>query len=335
MKTEFIKIDESSKEPALFKASQVIRSGGLVVFPTETVYGLGANALDEEAVKKIFLAKGRPSDNPIIIHIYSREQLFELTENISLIQEKLMEAFWPGPLTIIFKKKDTVSSVLSGGLDTVAVRMPANPFARELLRLGDVPIAAPSANISGKPSATLGSHALSDLDGRVDMVLDLGPSDIGVESTVVKVEGDRVLILRPGIITEEIIAMVSGISVSLPDDPKDLKASPGTRYRHYAPKAKMQILNPIEMTSQSEKLEKEGKRVGILCTTKNKINFKKNKNVFVLGDREDLDQISRNLYSGLRFFDDLDVDVILCESFPKEGLGVAVMNRLEKASSGK
>ena len=195
MQTEIIKITDQNSKEILNKAANIIKSGGLVVFPTETVYGLGANVFDEKALAKIFSAKGRPSDNPIIVHISEKNQLEELVNNITENQKKLIETFWPGPLTIIFEKKDTISNIVSGGLPTIAIRMPSNIFAQELIQLTGVPIAAPSANISGRPSGTTGEHIYEELTGKVDMIIDAGFSDIGVESTVVKINKGQILIL--------------------------------------------------------------------------------------------------------------------------------------------
>jgi len=335
MKTALIKLTEINKEEALSRAAEVIKSGGLVVFPTETVYGLGADATDDEALNKIFEAKGRPRDNPIIVHIASPEELRELTNEVYAIEEELIQNFWPGPLTIIFNKKESVSLVLSGGLETVAVRMPAYPFAREMVLRAGVPVGAPSANTSGRPSGTTGLHVLEDLYGKVDLIIDDGPSDIGVESTVVKVSNDKILILRAGAITKEMIeGALPGHEVVFALDKKDLDASPGTRYRHYAPHAKLEVISSVEeMLQRGELLVDSAEKVGILCTEENKKYFKSYENVFVLGSRNNLSEISKNLYTGLRFFDFREVSYILCESFQKEGIGAAIMDRLNKASS--
>lgn len=327
-----IRLDEENKEQILEKAVEVIRSGGLVVFPTETVYGLGANAFDENAVKKIFQAKGRPSDNPIIVHISETKQLDDLALPASPLEKKLMDAFWPGPFTLILKKKEEVSSVISGGLPTVAVRMPSHAFARELISASGVPIAAPSANISGRPSATTGAHVLGDLEGKADLIIDGGISEIGLESTVVKLDGERVLILRAGAITKEMIEKVlPGMEVSFATNKKDLDASPGTKYRHYAPKAPLEIVSPEKMIQYVAEVEGQGKNVGVICTFENEKFLKSRGSIFIVGSRDDLKEVSRNLYQALRFFDAHPVDVILCEAFPENGLGKAIMDRLLKA----
>ena len=312
MQTETIKLTKENRQRTLNRAASIIKSGGLVVFPTETVYGLGANVFDEEALKKIFIAKGRPSDNPIIVHIATVEQLQELTDNISSLEQKLIDTFWPGPLTIIFKKRKNISKVVSGGLPTIAVRMPSHPFARDLILVAGVPIAAPSANISGRPSGTIGEHIFVDLEGRVNMIINAGSSDIGLESTVVRVNKNNISILRPGAVTHEMLEKFAPVSFA--SDKKELQASPGTRYRHYAPKAKLEILESKDaLEKRLEDLRKKNIKVGILS-------------------RRDLKDTAKNLYRDLRALDAQGVDVILCESFPEEGLGVAIMDRLKRAA---
>jgi L-threonylcarbamoyladenylate synthase len=335
MQTEIVKITEENKKEVLEKAATIIKNSGLVVFPTETVYGLGANVFDEGAVKKIFLAKGRPSDNPIIVHVGRKDQLEELTDNVSENQKKLIDTFWPGPLTIIFDKKNTISNIVSGGLPTVAVRMPSNPIAQEFIKLATVPIAAPSANISGRPSGTTGKDIYDDLFGKIEMIIDAGFSDIGVESTVVKINNDSILILRPGAITKEMLEKVLfPLPVIFTKDKNDLQSSPGTNYRHYAPKAKLEIVSKEKIEEKARISKDRGLIVGIMATKQNENYFKKYKmNIFSLGDENNLEEISQKLYSALRFFDTQNVDVILCQNFPKKGLGVAIMDRLERASS--
>lgn len=315
MQTHLVLLTKENYKETLSQAAAILKSCGLVVFPTETVYGLGANATDERAVKKIFEAKGRPSDNPVIVHIASKEQLQELVAEISPLHEKLMAKFWPGPLTLIFKKNKRVPSATSGGLDTVAVRMPAHSFAKDLIKKAGVPIAAPSANISGTPSMTAPEHAL-ELVGKVDMIIDAGFSEIGLESTVVKVEKDLVLILRPGAITKEMLEEVVYPNIVLfATEEKDLHASPGTKYKHYAPKAKLEILDSQEeLEKRKAALEKENKKVGIL-------------------EKTNLEEASKNLYRRLRELDKGGVDVILAESYLEAGLGAALMDRLRKASA--
>ncbi|MEK7089110.1 MAG: L-threonylcarbamoyladenylate synthase [Patescibacteria group bacterium] len=335
MQTKIIKITGQNSKKVLNKAAAVIKNGGLVVFPTETVYGLGANVFDEKALGKIFLAKGRPSDNPLIVHISDKKELVDLTDSVTENQQKLINAFWPGPLTIIFEKKDNISNIVSGGLSTIAVRMSLNIFANELIKLSGVPIAAPSANTSGRPSGTTGEDIYNELNGRVDMIIDDGESDIGVESTVVKINDDSVLILRPGAITKEMLEKVLyPLPVSFAKEKSDLQFSPGTKYKHYAPKVKLEIFKKEEIQNRIKILENKNFKIGIITTEQNENLFSKYlPDVFVLGDENNLEEISQKLYSALRFFDTHNVDIILCQSFKEEGIGVAIMDRLNRASS--
>jgi len=316
MQTEILKITAENQNEILDKAAKIIQDGGLVVFPTETVYGLGANALNEQAVAKIFLAKGRPSDNPVIVHIADQQQLSDLVEGISVAEQKLIDSFWPGPLTIIFPKKNTISKVISGGLSTIAIRMPSHPVAHSLIEKSGVPIAAPSANTSGRPSSTSGDEAHRDLVGKVDMIIDAGASDIGLESTVVMVKEDYVLILRPGAVTKDMIeGVVAPLGVNFAADTSELSASPGTKYLHYAPKAPLEIVPREQIHNRATELRAMGKKVGI-----------------ALLNEKTLEEVSKNLYKALRYFDTHAVDIILVPEFPEEGLGVAIMDRLRRAS---
>ncbi|HAS80696.1 MAG: Sua5/YciO/YrdC/YwlC family protein [Candidatus Nomurabacteria bacterium GW2011_GWE1_32_28] len=339
MQTEVLKITDKNSDEVLKKAALIIKNGGLVVFPTETVYGLGANIFNEEALKNIFLAKGRPSDNPLIVHISNKDELKELVDVVSEDQQKMIDAFWPGPLTIIFEKKDVISNVVSGGLSTIAVRMPSDVFANKLIGLAGVPIAAPSANTSGRPSGTMGIDILDDLLNKVDMIIDSGKSKIGVESTVVKINNNSLLILRPGAITKEMLEKVVSLPVTFAKKETDLESSPGTKYRHYAPNSNLEIIYGSSddilgnMLEKASALQKRGLSIGIISTKQNESSFEKYKpNVFNIGDQNNLKEISKNLYSALRFFDLSNVDVILCQSFLEEGLGVAIMDRLRRAS---
>lgn len=339
MQTEIIKITADNSKEVLSKASKVIRAGGLVVFPTETVYGLGADVFNEEALGKIFSAKGRPGDNPLIVHIGGQGQLKLLTDFVSPIQQKIIDNFWPGPLTIIFPKKNTISNIVSGGRQSIAIRMPSLPLSRALIEESGVPIAAPSANISGRPSSTTGGDAYADLLGRVNMIIDAGQSNIGVESTVIRVTDESVSILRPGAVTKE---MLEKVVYPLPvifakdkDNPQVSAASPGTRYKHYAPRSRMILESSDKMAEHALSLQQEGKIVGIISTNQKKDSFKEYApNLFVLGDRNNLEEISQSLFMALRFFDTHPVDVIICESFPEQGLGAAIMDRLRRASEG-
>jgi L-threonylcarbamoyladenylate synthase len=336
MQTEIIKIDEKNRSEVVEKAARILQNGGLVVFPTETVYGLGASIEKEEALKKIFIAKGRPSNNPLIVHVSKKEQLAELTDNISELEQKLIDSFWPGPLTLILKKQNNISSILSAGLSTIAVRMPSNQTAQEILNKTGVPIAAPSANISGRPSGTTGADTYRDLLGKVDLIIDEGQSNIGLESTVLKVEGSEVFILRAGAITKEMIEkVIAPAAVSFTKDENKLQSSPGTQHKHYSPSAKLEIIDDVgggAILSRAEALKNSGMRVGVLTTKQNEKYFTNYENIFSLGDQNNLEQIAQNLYSALRFFDTHQVDVILCPSFKEEGLGVAIMDRLKRAA---
>ncbi|MEK9147502.1 MAG: L-threonylcarbamoyladenylate synthase [Patescibacteria group bacterium] len=317
------------------KSAIIIKNGGLVVFPTETVYGLGANVFDDKALSKIFLAKGRPGDNPLIVHISDKTELKELTNSVTENQQKLIDAFWPGPLTIIFEKKDTISNIVSGGLSTIAVRMPSNYIAHKLIHLAGVPIAAPSANISGRPSGTKGEDIYNELVGKVNMIINDGDSKIGVESTVIKINDKQILILRPGAVTKEMLEKVLfPLPVFFAKDKNDLQSSPGTKYKHYAPKFKLEVISKEEIKNKAEVLKNKGLIIGVITTNQNKDSFKEYEpNFFILGDENNLEEISKNLYNALRFFDTHKVDLILCQSFPEVGLGVAIMDRLERASA--
>lgn len=344
MRTKLVKIEDTDhiKEEELQEAAQIIRDGGLVAFPTETVYGLGANALDEQAARKIYEAKGRPSDNPLIAHVSSLEELKPLVKEIPEAAKKLMDAFWPGPMTMIFPKSGVVPYGTTGGLDTVAVRMPSDPVARALISLAGVPIAAPSANTSGRPSPTTAQHVWQDMEGKIEMILDGGPVGIGLESTIVDVTGEIPTILRPGAVTQEMLKEVLGdvkmdpaILGPLKEDVKP--KAPGMKYRHYAPKANLTLVEGEQETVVSEinrmvrdKLE-QGFKVGVICTDETK-NCYPIGELRSLGIRAKEETIAHNLFAVLREFDDLQVDYIYSESFSDASLGQAIMNRLTKAA---
>lgn len=328
------RVIESTDPTSILQASGILASGGLVVFPTETVYGIGASLANEEALKHIYQAKGRPSNNPLIIHIAHQDILPTLVTSITPLEQKLIDLFWPGPLTIIFPKQAHVSSVASGGLDTIAVRMPSHPVAHALLETLGSPIAAPSANISGRPSATTGSDAFVDLQGSVDLIIDDGISSGGLESTVIRIINDTIHILRPGTITKEVLKEKTGAEVIYAEKADDLHASPGTQYRHYAPNAPLILCESMEALLSRAQQEKElGHTVGVLTTTENKgsyINYEPY--VYNLGSRTNLAEVSQHIYIGLRFFNTTPVDIILGETFPPEDLGRAIMDKLTKAS---
>lgn len=339
-KIQFIKdIDKDIKH--LEEAAEIIKLGGIGAFPTETVYGLGANALDGEAVKKIFEAKGRPQDNPLIIHIAKKEDINKYVDEVPKFAEELMEKYWPGPLTIILKKKNIVSDITSAGLDTVGVRMPDNDIALKLIELSGVPIAAPSANISGRPSPTDIERCEEDLNGRVDFIVGSEKSKIGVESTIVDATGEHLCVLRPGGITLEMLKEIDedvyidkAILTTLDKNTKP--KAPGMKYKHYAPKAKVKMVQgPIN--KMVEKIREmvhnyidEDLKVGIMATDET-ISMYDEGIVKSLGTREDLTSVTKNLFEMLRSFDDLGVDVIITEAFEEKGLGVAIMNRLKKS----
>lgn len=343
MNTKIIQIDkENFADEQLLEAAEILKNGGLVAIPTETVYGLGANALDESASKKIYEAKGRPSDNPLIAHISCMDELPALVKEIPEAGRKLAEKYWPGPLTMIFPKKDIVPYGTTGGLDTVAVRMPSDPIANRLIKLAGIPVAAPSANTSGRPSPTKAEHVVEDMNGKIEMIIDGGEVGIGVESTIVDVSGEIPMLLRPGAITMEMLRETLG---EVEIDPAilgpmsaDMKPkAPGMKYRHYAPQAEMTLVEGemekvVEFINREAKLALEaGKNVGIICTEESRDLYECGI-LEVIGSREHEETVAHNLFAVLRDFDDRKVDCIFSESFSKDRLGQAIMNRLCKAA---
>ncbi|MGG3561057.1 L-threonylcarbamoyladenylate synthase [Neobacillus rhizosphaerae] len=332
-------VDNLVNNPQVVDAAHFLRENEVVALPTETVYGLGGNAESDEAVAKIFAAKGRPSDNPLIIHIANREQLKRFVAEVPAKAEILMDAFWPGPLTIIFKKKEGVlSEKATAGLTTVAVRMPDHPVALALLKASGLPIAAPSANSSGKPSPTNAVHVLDDLNGKIAGVLDGGATGVGVESTVVDCTEPIPVILRPGGVTKEQLEAVIGevrVDPALTDEAAKPKA-PGMKYRHYAPNAPLYMVSGTREFLQSlvEEKRQEGLRVGVLTTVEN-VEFYHADMVFACGRRAELETVATALYDTLRRFNETDVDIIYSEIFPSTGVGHAIMNRLQKAAGNK
>lgn len=335
MKSKYIDL-KNVTEYKIDEAANALRKGELVLFPTETVYGIGANALDENAVSKIFIAKGRQSDNPLIVHISNMDMLKDLVTEVGSIEKKLMENFWPGPLTIIFNKTKNVPSNVSANLDTVGIRMPSNPIAMHLISEANVPVAAPSANISGKPSGTLIEDIIEELDGKVDYIIDAGMTDIGVESTVVRVIENKVHILRPGKITKEDIEE-HGIEVIIErhilDEIKDNEKvmSPGMKYRHYAPNTKCVLVYSKEEENLINKINE------IIETEKNCLVICKNENIekYVAKNKiamgNSLEEISKNIFTILRKVDSYNVDLVIIEGVQKNELGLAIMNRLIRA----
>ena len=342
METKVITVDHKAMdEDVLQEAGRIIREGGLVAFPTETVYGLGGDALNKESSKKIYEAKGRPSDNPLIVHICNMEDLKPIVEEIPEEVERLAEAFWPGPLTIIMKKSSLVPGETTGGLDTVAVRMPSHPVALKFIECAGGYVAAPSANVSGRPSPTKAKYVIEDMTGRIDMILDGDGIDIGLESTIVDMTGEKPEILRPGYITKDMLEKVLGevgvdqtiLDINCTDAPK----APGMRYRHYAPKGQLTIVEgKAEVTIEKiNELTKEAhakrEKVGIIGTEETKHRYL-GYSIKSVGKRSDEDSIARTLYTILREFDDENVTVIYSESFSECAMGQAIMNRLLKAA---
>ncbi len=344
MQTIIRKIDENCIDEAIMKeAGELLKAGALVAFPTETVYGLGANALDAEASAKIYAAKGRPSDNPLIIHIADMESLTLITEEIPEAAVKLADRFWPGPLTMVMRKSDVVPYGTTGGLDTVAVRMPSHPIALELIRHGGGYIAAPSANTSGRPSPTLASHVADDMTGIIPMILDGGAVGIGIESTIVDLTDKVPTILRPGFITREMLEEVVGevqIDKGLEADSKTPPKAPGMKYRHYAPKAELVIVEGAseavvaKINALVKENEEKGIRTGIIGTEETIARYPSGL-VKSMGTRNDELSISSHLYGILREFDESDAEVIYSESFEEGAMGSAIMNRLLKAAGHK
>jgi len=337
MRTEIIKVNPHNIDlTKVRKAAKKIKDGDLVAFPTETVYGLGADASNSQAVAKIFEAKNRPLDDPLIVHVSQREDLFKLIKDISDIVSELTNEFWPGPLTLVLKKSEIVPDIVTAGLDTVAIRMPANEIALSLIRESQTPIAAPSANLFGRPSSTDSQHVLDDLNGRIDLIIDGGKSEIGVESTVLDLTQSPPSILRPGGISiERLKEIIRGVKIYK----QDKILSPGMYPRHYSPKAKV-ILVEGNGEVQVEKVRNLASRfdlqdccLGIMAKEENKDKYD-GFNVKSLGPGDDLTIYAANLFSVLREFDKEGVDIIIAESIKEEGLGLAIMDRLRKASGG-
>ncbi|CDD66497.1 sua5/YciO/YrdC/YwlC family protein [Firmicutes bacterium CAG:882] len=342
MNTKIVKTEDGNEDEVIREAGEILKSGGLVAFPTETVYGLGGDALKEDAARRIYSAKGRPSDNPLIVHIADIGALDELASEIPECAYKLAEAFWPGPLTMIFKKKDIVPYGTTGGLDTVAIRMPSHHVAHRLIKDSGVYIAAPSANLSGRPSPTRAEHVIEDMDGRIDMIIDGGAIEIGIESTIVDVTCEVPMILRPGYVTADMIKEVLGDvcfdeTVLAHSMVKGKPKAPGMKYRHYAPKAELTIFEGenekvvSKINELAVKYEYDGLKVGILSSNENEHKYAHGE-VVVVGSRENEHEVAAHLFDVLRHFDHIDVDVILSEGFSEDSFGQAVMNRLIKAA---
>ena len=370
METRFLELTEYKKsgnigpedEEKLQEAAGILRAGGLVAFPTETVYGLGGNGLLKEASRSIYAAKGRPSDNPLILHISDMKELEPITREIPGRARTLAEHFWPGPLTMILNKAEIVPLETTGGLSTVAVRMPEHEVARRLIALAGVPVAAPSANTSGRPSPTTAAHVREDLEGKIEAILDGGPSGIGLESTIVDLSGEEPVLLRPGAITAEMLEEALGERVLLdpalekPLDPSVHPKAPGMKYRHYAPKAPMVIIQGKAGTFAGEELlrveeavDREvdrsleaGKRTALICSDESLSYYQKRyeaplaKGQLILrtmGTRNREESIAHNLFSVLREMDEVQAEYIVAEGVNTEAIGYAVMNRMKKAAA--
>ena len=338
MKTRIFKMNPDNPDiKALQTCADIIKHGGTVAFPTETVYGLGANALDTNAVKKIFKAKGRPGDNPLILHISKISDIEKYAVDFNEKARMLAKIFWPGPLSIILPRKNTVPDAVTGGLDTVAFRIPSNKIARELISLSGVPIAAPSANLSGKPSTTEGSHVVEDLFGKVDAIIDAGKCRVGLESSVVDMVSSPPAVLRPGGIPFDKIRMIiptliKEYSISETTAPR----SPGMKYKHYSPEAQVIIVKGTvaKTIHKINSLTQKNPKTGVLCSVET-IEDYVSLNKICIGSRENSEEIAANIFDSLRMFDKLDVEIIYTEYFGAGPMGDAIMNRLLKASSHK
>lgn len=347
MNTVTVKIDRSKAEftetedAALRRAGEVIRAGGLVAFPTETVYGLGGDALNRESSRKIYAAKGRPSDNPLIVHICRFEDIRQIVKEVPEEARRIAEAFWPGPLTMILPKSELVPKETTGGLDTVAVRFPSDKIAQKLIGYSGGYIAAPSANLSGRPSPTVAKYVAEDMDGRIEMIIDGGAVGIGLESTIIDLTVSPPQILRPGYVTEEMLRKVLGrvdtdVTILSADSGQAPKA-PGMKYRHYAPKGELTIVEGepdavvAYINGQVQKARENGEKTGVIGTDECAGRYCADV-VKSVGSREDEESIARHLFTALREFDDENVERMYSESFDSAGLGQAIMNRLLKAA---
>lgn len=341
MKTLIKEIDINKPDQDLISLfATMLADGKTVIFPTETVYGLGANALDEDAATKIYQAKGRPSDNPLLVHVADKEDVYDLVENIDDRAKLLMDKFWPGPLTIVFKKKAIIPDRTSGGLDTVAIRMPSDQVARDLIRQAGVPIAAPSANISGRPSPTKPEHIIRDMDGRVDGILVGGPCDYGVESTIIDLSEDLAMVLRPGSITLEMLGEVLGridLDPSLKNKDDNIRAkAPGMKYKHYSPQAQVYIVKADDLEGFAERVDslcednaKKGLKIGVMTMNYDQHSYQAK--VFDLGGSDT--EVAKNLFDSLISLDRESIDIAYVPYFEERGIGVAIMNRLKKAAA--
>lgn len=327
------------------EAGRILREGGVVAFPTETVYGLGASVYCEEAIDRVFRAKGRPNDNPLIAHIADMSGLEQLVTYVPDNALKLAEAYWPGPMTLVLPKLPLVPDSVTAGLDTVGVRMPSDPNARGLIKAAGVPVAAPSANRSGRPSPTKAQHVLQDMDGRIDMILDGGESACGLESTVIDCSGQGITILRPGYVTEQMIYDVTGVRPSIGYGTvtgDTVPKAPGMKYRHYAPKGRLYVAleddSDTDCNSRIMAAYDEDFAQGLKCVilvTKQDENFFDKRNTILIGDRTDLSTVAHRVFDAFRQCDREGYDVIYMRGVPDTGVGAAIMNRVIKASEGR
>ncbi len=345
MQTEIVKMTTANNEQVLQKAGQILKNGGLVAFPTETVYGLGANGLDAAACVKIYEAKGRPSDNPLILHVADRAMIAMIAKEVTPMAEKLLAAFCPGPITLIMKRRKVVPDRITGGLDTVGIRMPEDDIARAMIKAAGVPVAAPSANISGRPSPTTAAAVYHDMAGKIPLILDGGACHFGVESTIVDTTGKKAVILRPGAITQEMLAELLGEENVMLDPAvvgaKVIPKAPGMKYTHYAPKAPMYLIEgesdkmSAAFRRELRRLKTAGHTVGIIASDEVIASLKGEVPADLLqayGKQGDLLAIAADIYEALRSFDDKKADILLGEGTAAKGLGLAIMNRLHKAS---
>lgn len=343
METKVLHITDAEDAEAIEEAADFLRRGELVIFPTETVYGLGADGLNPEAAEKIFAAKGRPKDNPLILHIAEADQVLDLVTHIPPKAKDCMDMFWPGPLTLIFERSDAVPDAITAGGDTVAIRMPSHPIAHAILKAAKIPVAAPSANTSGRPSPTRLSHVWEDMRGKVPLIVDSGDAAVGIESTVLDVTVDPPMIYRPGGVTKEdleaIIGEVAIDETAIDAENGGIPKSPGQKYRHYAPRGEATLfagsLANIAKEINRRLSEAEGVRTAVLATTETVDLYEGADLLIDMGSREDLESVAHNLFENLRRCDEEEIERIFVEGFEFRGLGVGIMNRLLKACGGK
>jgi L-threonylcarbamoyladenylate synthase len=336
MKTTLYQASELNQFHVQQHIKSVLEQDGLVVFPTETVYGIGANALKDEAVKAIYHAKGRPSDNPLIVHVSKTEDIYQYAINIPKIADTLIKAFMPGPLTLVLHKHPSLSTRVTGGLGTVAIRVPNHPVALKVIEISGLPICAPSANLSGRPSSTNVEHVLQDFDGKVDIIIDGGNTEIGLESTVLDLTTDIPTLLRPGKISLQMIESVLSMKILDASESKisDIPKSPGMKYKHYAPKGKLSIVRGefLDVINYLKSQLQINPEIGIICPTEYTKQIT-SKHLFDLGSLHQIDEIGAHIFAALRHMDQLNIQEIFIPYLPTEGFGNAIMNRLIKASN--